>query len=472
MVRLKEALDSGVDSGRERLHRLLSERKYIGITGLSRSGKSTFITSLINQLHNHEQAKLGAFSPWIARRIVAVKLHPLEDRALAGFPYRQAVQDLAAAPPRWPASTSDISGCLIELKLRKASPWRWQSPTRSLFIEIRDYPGEWLLDLPLMAMSFADWCGQCAHQFSQPLRAHLLGDLLPALQQLDPLAPCDEPLIATLRERYVAFLRRCKQAEHSLSLIQPGRFLIPGGAASQEALQFLPLLGCATLSPTQRETAAADSNYRVLERRYNAYLKTLVVPFYKKFLRPIDRQIVLVDLINALNGGPEYLDDMRQALSNISDSFSYGRHSPIAKLFSPKIEKVIFAATKVDQVVAKDHDNVRQLLAAIVRKALEDAAYQGAAPKPEAIAAIRSSHEIQRRGSPAITGTDLAGERVGYVHPEIPDHVPTNAEWAPFREWKIPLLSPPEGVRCDREQAIPHIRLDQVLQDIIGDLCQ
>ena len=469
---IKRSLERGTDSTLDAFHKLSNERKYIGITGLSRSGKSTFITSLINQLLNHDNAKLGAFSPWISKRIVAVKAHPLADRSLQAFPYQDAIRDLASTPPRWPDSTTDISGCLLEIKVGRNTSWSRKPATRSVFLEIRDYPGEWLLDLPLMQMSFADWCAQCAAQFTQQPRLSLAAGLTPKLQQLDPLASYEEPVITALHDNYADFLKRCKNEQHALSLIQPGRFLIPGEFAGQEVLKFVPLLSCNSCTRTQLQSANPDSNFKVLERRYNAYVKQVVVPFYRKFFRPIDRQVVLVDVINALNGGPDYVADMQQALSNISDSFSYGSNSPISKLFRPKIEKVIFAASKIDQVVAKDHDNVRHLLASIVRKVLDNAAYTGVEHRSEAISAIRSSNEILHRGAFAVTGINTEGESVGYVHPEIPDHVPKGEEWLPFQDWDIPLLNPPTGVRCDQEQAIPHIRMDQILQDLIGDLCR
>jgi predicted YcjX-like family ATPase len=469
---VKELLESSADSSRESLHRFSSERKYIGITGLSRSGKSTFITSLINQLLMHRDARLSAFTPWITQRIAAVRVHPLEDRSLAEFPYHQAIEALSATEPVWPQSTLDISGCLIEIKLHRKRGWAWTGATRSVFLEIRDYPGEWLLDLPLMDMSYTDWCSQCTAQFTLEPRASLLADLLAQLQTLDPLAPYDDAVAKALNEKYCEFLKRCKYSEHALSVIQPGRFLLPGEFAGHEALLFVPLLRSSSRTRAQLENASPTSYFKTFEKRYNRYISQIVEPFYKKFFRPINRQVVLVDVINALNGGPDYIDDMRQAISNISDSFTYGRQSPIRSLFRPKIEKVIFAASKVDQVVAKDHDYIRKMTTALVRKALDDAAYKGIEPTSEAIAAIRASHEIAHRGSPAITGTDADGQAIGYIHPVMPDHLPKTEEWQSFREWKIPLLRPPKGVRCHQDQALPHIRMDQVLQELIGDLCE
>ncbi|MGB0467316.1 MAG: YcjX family protein [Pontibacterium sp.] len=471
---VEEQLGRGYDVARQELNRLTTDRLCVGITGLSRSGKSTFITSLINQLKQHEFASLGAFSAAVSGRLMAVKIHPLEDTGLTDFPYGQALSDLSATPPRWPQSTTDISGCLLELKLknRKGVFSVFKGESRSLFIELRDYPGEWLLDLPLMDMNYAQWCAQCATQFKDEPRRGLLGDLFDELQAIDLLSDFDAEYCQRLRLRYVSFLKACKNGSASLSLIQPGRFLMPGTFEGSELLDFIPMLACGSYSQDQLKAASDNSYFKVLESRFKAYVKQVVVPFYKQFFRPINRQIVLVDVINALNGGPAYINDMRQALANLSDSFSYGRHSALANLFQPEVEQVMFVATKVDQVVSKDHEAVRQLTASLVRQAYQNAAYEGVDPVIEAVASVRSSREIIDKGDAGISGFDLDGRPVGYIHPDIPEKVPSDAEYAAFVDWKIPLLNPPQGIHPESHEAIPHIRLDSILERLVGDCCK
>ena len=160
---------------------------------------------------------------------------------------------------------------------------------------------------------------------------------------------------------------------------------------------------------------------------------------------------------------------MRQALANIADSFSYG--SKVGG-FRPKIDKVVFAASKVDQVLSEDHDEVRQLLAEVVRSAYKDAQHEGVEPSCEAISAVRSSHEIRDDKNRGILGFDDSGEKIAYVHPKIPSRIPSGSQWAPFTDWKIPELSPPKGLSASNNDVIPHIRLDTVLNTLIGDLCR
>ena len=446
----------------------------IGITGLSRSGKSTFITSLMNQLLQHENASLAGFSPVLGERLLGVKMHPLTDSQIPAFPYLENYRCLTEQPPQWPASTTDICGCLLELRLSRAG--RRINPLKaeqfSLFLEIRDYPGEWLLDLPLRNMDFARWSAQCQAQFQQPPRSTLLGDLYSRLEQLDPLAPVDEVVLADLHRCFVQFLHDCKYQSSSLSLIQPGRFLLPGEGVNDQWLNFVPLLGTHRYSEDELKNAPKNSYFKHCQRNYQGYVKHLVEPFYKHFFSRIDRQLVLVDVVSALNAGPAYLDDMRQALTSITESFSYGSQNRLSQLFKPKIDKVIFAATKIDQVLSEDHDAVRQLLGVIVKQAYKSAQHQGIHPVCEATAAVRSSREIKYQGDRGIAGYSEDGQLIGYIHPTIPTRIPEGAQWQPFLDWQIPLLNPPQGLSFANQDVLPHIRLDSILNELIGDKCR
>lgn len=467
--KLSEITDDGV----ARLEKLTDRHFCLGITGLSQSGKSTFITSLINQLLEHKKSKLPGFSPALSGRLLAVKIHPLKKTNLPQFPYDESFQGIASPNPQWPKSTTDISGCLLELKLsRNKNKLSFFSRDQfSLYLEIRDYPGEWLLDLPLREMSYSRWCSQCSAQYTQSPRAELLGDLLHDLQKIDPLAEVDYSILASMNARYMSFLKDCKYSGKSLSLIQPGRFLIPGEIPDTDILCFIPLLKVGSYTEGQLTSASTTSYFKVCEQRYKRYIKELVDPFYKDFFSRIDRQLVLVDVIKALNSGPEYIDDMRQALANITDSFAYGKQNRLLQLFRPKIDKVVFAATKIDQVIAEDHESVRQLLSVIVKLAYENAQYEGIDPSCEAVAAIRSSKELECDGDRGISGFSLEGRRIGYIHPTIPARIPEGDEWDEFLNWDIHSLIPPKGLSYQNSDAIPHIRLDSILNALIGDKC-
>jgi predicted YcjX-like family ATPase len=466
--------DDGLKEMSTQFDRLRDKRFCLGITGLSQSGKSTFITSLINQLLEHDNAALAGFSPALGERLLGVKIHPLEDLALSTFAYAESYQRIASATPQWPLSTQNISGCLLELRLSK--PRGQLNPLRreeySLWLEIRDYPGEWLLDLPLRGLSYSQWCSQCSEQYNTSPRKEILANLPVQLEQLDPLAVADDATLQRLHNQFVEFLKACKSSSHRLSLIQPGRFLIPGDIPDAKLLLFIPLLNIGRYSDVALQNAPNNSFFKICQSRYQRYVKELIDPFYQSFFRRIDRQLVLVDVVNALHAGPAAVADMQQALSNITDSFVYGKQSRFAQLFSPKIDKVVFAATKIDQVLSEDHESVRQLLGQVVRAAYKSAQHEGVAPECEATAAVRSSHEVRHNGEQGIAGFDTSGEPIGYVHPSIPLRVPEGEEWQAFLEWHMPKLNPPKGLSAVNYNAMPHIRMDSVLNMLIGDKCQ
>lgn len=468
------SINSGVATLDKQTKKFIGRRLCIGVTGLSQSGKSTFITSLINQLSNYEKASLPGFSPALSGRLLGVTVHPLEDKDLKPFPYELAYQGLTSNPPLWPPSTEDLSGCLLELRLSqstsKLNPF--SHDRYSLFLEIRDYPGEWLLDLPLRDMEYSRWCAQCNAQYTHEPRKGLLGNLLNELQQLDPLAEVDERFLEAITARFKKFLNDCKYNDKSLSLIQPGRFLIPGDIKDPDILCFIPLLKCSSYTEGQLAAANDNSYFKVCEKRYNSYINDLVNPFYSNFFKKVDRQIVLVDLVNTLNSGPEYVDDMRQALTNITDSFSFGHQNRLTQMVRSKIDKVIFAATKIDQVVSEDHESVRNLLALVVRQAYSNAQHQGVEPLCEATAAVRSSKEIDKGTDKGVSGIGLDGKPVGYVHPSIPSRLPEGDQWDKFLDWDSPALSPPHGLSHKNHDVLPHIRIDTILNSLIGDKCK
>jgi len=464
---LKKKIIAVKDDTTQAINRIVDNRVCVGITGLSRSGKSTFITSLVNQLTHHKDAKLGAFSPWVGDSIIAVKENKLEDSSLAAFPYEQSINHLSDNPPSWPASTDDVSGMLFEIKLKKKG---FLGPTtNTVYLELRDYPGEWLLDLPMLNMDYETWCRQCTALFLTEPRHSLIKRHCPELLSLNPLGHASEQQIIRLQKAYTSFLNACKDRKHPLSMIQPGRFLIPGSLAQSSLLNFFPLM---TLDLANQDlSAATDTSYfTLLKQRFEHYKKEIVQPFHDKFFSPIDRQIILIDVLNALNGGPDVLKDMIVAIENIGEMFSYGQKGLLP--FGRRVEKVIFAATKVDQVISKDHEPVRQLLSSIVKKSLHQAAYHQADYKCEAIASVRSSIESELKNQQGLIAKDTQGQAIGYLHPDIPDHIPQEHEWERFLEWDLPCLLPPEGIRANQDQALPHIRIDQVLQDLIGDICK
>ena len=104
-----------------------------------------------------------------------------------------------------------------------------------------------------------------------------------------------------------------------MSLLPPGRFLMPGNLAGSPALTFAPL-------DVPADGAAPDGSlWAMMVRRYEAYKDVVVRPFFRDHFARLDRQIVLVDALAAFNAGPEALHDLEAALAGILDCFRIGR---------------------------------------------------------------------------------------------------------------------------------------------------
>lgn len=471
-------LDVAVGEMSENIQRrfeVATERRVcLGISGLSRSGKSTFITSMLNQLLEYDKAKLSGFAPRVEDRLLSVKAIPLKNHRIKSFPYEENYRRIASPEPAWPEPTVDISAYLLEIRLRnqQKSLIPWVSNESKLKLEIRDYPGEWLLDLPLMNMPYVGWCGQCLAQYTVSPRNELLGDLYVDLQCVDPFAECDESHLFDLNKRFKDFLKACKSHGKSLSLIQPGRFLIPGDVDDEMGLSFVPLLKARKFSDSELNKASETSYFKVNEKFFERYKRIYVKPFLEDFFSGVDRQLVLVDVISAMYGGPDYLDDIREAMSRIAECFSYGRGGFIDRLISPKIDRVVFAATKIDQVGSEDHESVRQLLEAIIRSTKQKIGHNGVSVRLEATAAVRSSREYMLDGKKVVEGVDLYGKKKTFVNPQIPEDVPESIdEWAHLLDFDTPTLRPPKGVFYKNHDVIPHIRIDSVLNSLLGDKC-
>ena len=123
----------------------------LGVTGLSRSGKTVFISSLVNNLVHG--GRLPLFETVQSGRVSAVRLEEQPDDGVPRFQYEDHIRALVKDRV-WPDSTRAISELRVTIDYQSARGWsRMFSPGR-LSIDIVEYPGERLLDLPVLAKHF------------------------------------------------------------------------------------------------------------------------------------------------------------------------------------------------------------------------------------------------------------------------------------------------------------------------------
>ncbi len=336
----------------------------------------------------------------------------------------------------------------------------------TLYVDLVDYPGEWLLDLPLLEMSYEQWSEQVRDQLRRPeLQALAASWLTPQWQAAQPF---EERPVAQLAERYTAYLHACKR-DLGLHLIQPGRFVLPGEYAGAPMLQFVPWVW----QPPVGEPAEGTL-YATLKQRFEQYKQHLVQGFYEQHFAGFDRQIVLVDCLQPLNAGAASFGDMQQAIARIMESFAYGKSNWWRRLFSPRIDKLLFVASKADHVTPEQHAPMVSLLQHLVRSGRGQACFEGITTECLALAAIKAT-EVGKgvangREFPAIRGTSLAGEPLLLFPGEVPPHIPPAQWWNKQGEnnqgFDFQAFRP---LAMSAHQALPHIRLDAALEFLLGD---
>ena len=90
----------------------------LGVTGLSRAGKTVFITSLVANLLNH--GRMPGLAAAAEGRIAAAYLQPQPDDTVPRFDYEGHLAALTAPVPHWPESTRAISELRLSLRVRPA----------------------------------------------------------------------------------------------------------------------------------------------------------------------------------------------------------------------------------------------------------------------------------------------------------------------------------------------------------------
>jgi predicted YcjX-like family ATPase len=461
---------------------LINPTLRLGVTGLSRAGKTVFITALVHGLLRG--GRFPVFEALSSGRIASTRLEPQPDDTIPRFDYENHLKALVEER-RWPASTVDISELRLVIDYQRRS-----GAMRTLTLDISDYPGEWLLDLPLLDKSYEQWSAESLALSREGPRKRLAADWHAHLASLTSTGPADEQATLTAAKLFTAYLKACRDERYAMSLLPPGRFLLPGSVAGSPALTFAPL------DVPADGSAPSGSLWAMMQRRYDSYVSALVRPFFRDHFARLDRQIVLVDALGALNAGPDALHDLQAALNAIHDCFRVGQRSFLSALFRPRIDRILFAATKADHLHHLNHDRMEAIVAHMVKQATERSQSAGATIDVVALAAVRATREARvqrgREDLPSIIGIPAAGEtsngtvfdgktEVATFPGDLPDD-PASL-FAPGSAFKglshtdhddadyrfLRFRPPPLERGPDGEPAFPHIRMDRALQFLIGD---
>ena len=453
----------------------------LGVTGLSRAGKTVFITALIHGLTRG--GRFPVFEALKSGRIARAELAPQPDDAVPRFDYENHLRTLIEER-RWPHSTVDISELRLVIDYQ-----RQNGADRTLTLDIVDYPGEWLLDLPLVNKSYEQWASRKSRAVTRDAACASCGGLAQAACDTRPTRKGRRAGDAPVGETV-----------HGLSARLPRRALCHEPAAARpfpDAGRSRRLAGADFLAAQWPADGLAPegSLWAMMARRYEAYKDVVVRPFFRDHFARLDRQIVLVDALAAFNAGPEAVRDLEGALAAILDCFRVGR-APLSSLFRPRIDRILFAATKADHLHHPSHERLEAVLRRAVERAARRRKRPGAPIDVVALAAVRATRK-PRSGAAARScrassgvpmprrdrgrrdvrrqhrGRDVSGRPAGRSRSDVQRRPSAGL---PARRRRTPTsvscaCARRPWSRGRRHRTLPHIRLDRALQFLIGDRC-
>ena len=439
----------------------------LGVTGLARSGKTVFITSLIANLM--QRGRMPGLSAAAQGRITAAYLQPQPDDTVPRFDYEAHLGALTARQPHWPDSTRAVSELRLSLRVQPRGLLGGLQGPRTVHLDIVDYPGEWLLDLTLLDKTYADWSREVLERIETREQAQ---DYLSLAKATDASAGLDEPLAQSLAAAFTSYLGAARDAGfHDCT---PGRFLLPGDLAGSPALTFAPL-------PAPGSTAPRRSLGREMERRFDAYKSRVVKPFFRAHFARIDRQVVLVDALAAIHRGPQSVEDMRRAMAEILGAFRPGRAPFLSRLIGRRrVGKILFAATKADHLHHVQHARLTAIMDTMLAEARSRADFAGAATEAMALAALRATEEAtlahEGQAIDCVRGRLLDSGRLAALYPgELPqdprallDPARAGAETWLDADFSIMRFAP-ATLSLKPGEGPPHIRLDRAAEFLLGD---
>ena len=438
----------------------------LGVTGLARSGKTVFITSLVANLL--DRGRMSQLSAAADGRIVAAYLQPQPDDTVPRFDYEAHLGALTAREPHWPDSTRAISELRVSLKVQPNGLLGGLQGPRTVHLDIVDYPGEWLLDLALLDKTYEEWTAEVLARIESREEASAYRALI---ANVDATQRLEEPQAQELAATFTEYLHTARNAGYYDCT--PGRFLLPGDLAGSPAITFAPI--------PDAVNAPRRSLGREMARRFEAYKARVVKPFFRDHFARIDRQVVLVDALGAIHNGPRAVEDLRGAMTDILSAFRPGTNAFLSRLLLGKrVERILFAASKADHLHSSQHKELEAIMTALTRDAHDKARFAGAQTASMAIASLRTTVEevIEHDGQSlnCVRGTLLdTGKQAAFYPGKLPENPSELLEPARngAKEWldedyKIMRFAP-APLTLKQGSGPPNIRLGKAAQFLIGD---
>ena len=347
--------------GAERLGRGLigQERIRLAVTGLTRAGKTVFLTSLVANLlaAGRGRRTLPALEEAVGGRLRSCGWCRPASRRRRASTSRRISRSLAADPPAWPAGprTSPPWRLTLELDRRSAcSAACWAAGAGDA--GVAGLPRR-MAARPADAATRAspEWSAATLARLRRGRRAAAARDFLAFVDAL----PAERP-----GRGGAGPARPCALPRRAAGL--PGHAGLPLPAAGPGAEPGAARRDAASCGSSRCRTDAGGGARRAAGA---AAMPPTSPPsarnFFEPFFRRFDRQAVLVDVLGALHAGQAAFDDTAEALAAIAGALRYGG-GWLDWLTGAGVSRVAFVATKADHVPARQRDALSALLGTLV----------------------------------------------------------------------------------------------------------
>ncbi|MCX7003197.1 MAG: YcjX family protein, partial [bacterium] len=183
----------------------------VAVTGISGSGKTVFVTALVNQLLNWRRESMPDFPKKKQTYPVKTQLVPVP-LGIRAFPYEENLVLLRKNPPQWPPSTTTASEIHLLVSFRRTKhtgggTYEPHGSWRQVRLELVDYPGEWIVDVPLRTMDFRTWSAKLLADAETDARRAYAQNWRAAVARANVDAPFNPVGAAELVAQYKEYLR-------------------------------------------------------------------------------------------------------------------------------------------------------------------------------------------------------------------------------------------------------------------------
>ena len=439
----------------------------IGLTGMSRAGKTVFLTSAIHNFTQHDGSQLDEFEQtgWRYDGNPVPLVHSESE-----FPYQKHLDGLRQTAVTWPAATRQVSEFAIELHLVSRGTARKK---RECLLEFVDYPGERLVDVLLLNRRWDDWAEETwvateSVESAQAFRAQV--------QQLLERGDAGiEELFPAVQQAFGKYQQAELQANRPVAA--PVGPVLETADGQPVEPPFFPIPSSAWNSH--------PSLVRRLRLAYDRYVNKDVFPFFQQ-IASCDQQIVLVDILDILQRGSKRHRDVQQQLHGVLHAFRCLQLGPLRRNFGwlvglqrRSLHRVQFCATKADQATFDDRSHLASLLKQLVLKAHAALNYSNDLPFVSdycCISALRTTIDLEVsteahptpfqviRGRLKQKPQDLSDKAI--FPGRVPDQWPTEDDWLRFQcpdfvPRKIPSINGPP---------LAHLGMDVVMYRMIEEV--